>query len=253
MSSIKTTASSPNIEKTAPNQQMSTSYDGRCTVLSSSMDEHRNKTGEISQLDSQSGLAVLSIKQPAAALILYRGKNIENRTQSKFKGGGQEFKTQSHWVLIQTGQSRQKPEPTLSVAQLKAASTFQNREFANTIAAMDGLDQTTGSIVGAMLVSEQRPANQPCESVWASANEVHIIIEKTIAFTQPQKCKGALCLFPILWENLNKTIQEELNDIKEQFIMRPIVRNRTRTSEKRCSMLCTKRPVKKAKLSVSSS
>ena len=176
----------------------------------------------ITQNDSRRGLAALSIKQPAAALILYRGKNIENRTQSKFKGGGQEFNNQPQWVLIQTGQSRQTPEPTLSIAQLKAASTFENMEFEDTIAAMSGLDQTTGSIVGAMLVSEQRPPNQPCESPWASDNKVHIMIEKTIAFTQPQKCKGALCLFPIIWENLNTTIQQELNEIKDQFIMRPM-------------------------------
>lgn len=166
------------------------------------------------------GLATLSIKQPAAALILYRGKDVENRTQSKFKGGGQEFNSQSQWVLIQTGKLRQTPEPTLSVAQLKAASTVT--QFMDTAAAMAGLDQTTGSIVGAMLVSEQRPANQPCESVWASDNEVNILIEKTIAFTCPQKCKGALCLFPIRWENLNKTIQQELQEVKERFIMRPI-------------------------------
>lgn len=166
------------------------------------------------------GLATLSIKQPAAALILYRGKNIENRSQSKFKGGGEEFNAQSHWVLIQTGQTRQKPEPTLSTAQLNAASTFQKKEFVDTMDAMKGLDQTTGSIVGAMLVSEQRPSTEPCDSVWASDNEVHIMIEKTIAFTQPQKCKGALCLFPIQWETLNKTIQEELDEIKDQFIMR---------------------------------
>jgi len=166
------------------------------------------------------GLATLSIKQPAAALILYRGKDVENRSQSKFKGGGEEFNAQSRWVLIQTGQTRQKPEPTLSTAQLNAASTFQNKEFENTVDAMKGLDQTTGSIVGAMLVSEQRPSTEPCASAWASDNEVHIMIEKTIAFTQPQKCKGALCLFPIQWETLNKTIQHELDDIKDQFIMR---------------------------------
>jgi len=168
------------------------------------------------------GLATLSIKQPAAALILYRGKNIENRSQSKFKGGGEEFNAHSRWVLIQTGQKRQKPEPTLSTAQLNAASTFQKKEFVDTMDAMKGLDQTTGSIVGAMLVSEQRPSTEPCDSVWASDNEVHIMIEKTIAFTRPQKCKGALCLFPIRWETLNKTIQEELDDIKDQFIMRDI-------------------------------
>jgi len=56
----------------------------------------------------------------------------------------------------------------------------------------------------------------------ASDNEVHIMIEKTIAFTQPQKYKGALCLFPIPWETLNKSIQHELYDIKGQFIMRNI-------------------------------
>ena len=168
------------------------------------------------------GLATLSIKQPAAALILYRGKNVENRSQSKFKGGGKEFNAQSRWVLIQTGQTRQKPEPTLSTLQLNAASTFQKKEFEDTIDAMKGLDQTTGSIVGAMLVSEQRPSTEPCDSVWASDNEVHIMIEKTIAFTQPQKCKGALCLFPIPWETLNKTIQYELDEIKDQFIMRNI-------------------------------
>ena len=67
-----------------------------------------------------------------------------------------------------------------------------------------------------------------CDSVWASVitrasdNEVHIMIEKTIAFTQPQKYKGALCLFPIPWETLNKSIQHELYDIKGQFIMRNI-------------------------------
>lgn len=172
--------------------------------------------------ESLCGLATLSIKQPAAALILYRGKNVENRTKSKFKGGGQEFNEQSRWVLIQTGQSRQKPEPVLSTAQLKAASAFKNIEFVDTVDTMMGLDQTTGSIVGAMLVSEQRPSNEPCESAWASDNEVHIMIEKTIAFTQPQKCKGALSLFPIMWENLNKTIQQELNGIKDQFITRPL-------------------------------
>jgi len=168
------------------------------------------------------GFATLSIKQPAAALILYRGKNIENRSQSKFKGGGEEFNAHSRWVLIHTGQTRQKPEPILSTVQLNAASTFKNKNFVDTMDAMKGLDQTTGSIVGAMLVSEQRPSTEPCVSVWASENEVHIMIEKTIAFTQPQKCKGALCLFPIQWETLNKIIQEELYDIKDQFIMRHI-------------------------------
>ena len=192
----------------APNQHRSPGIDSG----------HRHK--RYKTVSSSHGLATLSIKQPAAALILYRGKNVENRSQSKFKGGGQEFETQSHWVLIQTGQSRQKPEPTLSVAQLKAASTFQNMEFADTTAAMAGVAHPTGVIVGAMLVSEQRAATEPCESVWASENEVHIMIEKTIAFTHPQKCKGALCLFPILWENLNKTIQQELNEVKEHFIMR---------------------------------
>ena len=171
---------------------------------------------------TNNGLATLSIKQPAAALILYRGKNIENRSQSKFKGGGEEFDAQSYWVLIQTGQARQKPEPTLSTAQLNAASTFQNKEFVDTGDVMKGLDQTTGAIVGAMLVSEQRPATLACDSVWASDNEVHIMIQKTIAFSQPQKCKGALCLFPVQWETLNKTIQQELDEIKDQFIMRNI-------------------------------
>ena len=78
------------------------------------------------------GLATLSIKQPAAALILYRGKDVENRSQSKFKGGGKEFNAQSRWVLIQTGQTRQKPEPTLSTLQINAASVFQNKEFEDT-------------------------------------------------------------------------------------------------------------------------
>lgn len=201
---------SPPTNPTAPNQHPSPEID-------STTDGHRHKRYKKSY-----GLATLSIKQPAAALILYRGKNVENRSQSKFKGGGHEFETRPHWVLIQTGQSRQKPEPTLTRAQLKAASTFQNMEFADTTAAMAGVAQPTGAIVGAMLVSEQRPATEPCESVWASENEVHILIEKTIAFTQPQKCKGALCLFPILWENLNKTIQQELNEVQEHFIMRPI-------------------------------
>jgi len=168
------------------------------------------------------GYATLSIKQPAAALILYRGKNIENRSKSKFKGGGVEFNTKSRWVLIQTGQTRQKPEPTLSTVQLLAASIFKNKEFVDTMDVMKGLDQTTGSIVGAMLVSEQRPPTLVCDSVWANDNEVHIMIEKTIAFSQPQKCKGALCLFPIMWETLNKTIQQELGAIKDQFIMRNI-------------------------------
>jgi len=199
------------INETVPNQP-----DSAPNQPDSTMEGHLSRTLQ------QKGLATLSIKQPAAALILYRGKNVENRSKSKFKGGGQEFGTQSKWVLIQTGQSRQKPEPTLSTGQLKAASTFQKMEFSNTIAAMADVDQTTGSIVGAMLVSEQRPANQPCESVWASDNEVHIMIEKTIAFTQPQKYKGALCLFPILWDKLNNAIQQELNEIKGDFIMRPI-------------------------------
>ena len=168
------------------------------------------------------GLATLSIKQPAAALILYRGKDVENRSKSKFKGGGNEFDVQSRWVLIQTGQTRQKPEPILSTPQLNAASIFQNKEFEDTTDVMNGVDQTTGSIVGAMLVSEQRPSTLACDSVWASDNEVHIMIEKTIAFTQPQKYKGALCLFPIPWKTLNKSIQHELSDIKDQFIMRNI-------------------------------
>ena len=76
--------------------------------------------------------------------------------------------------------------------------------------------------LGAMLVSEQRPSTLACDSVWASNNEVHIMIEKTIAFTKPQKYKGALCLFPIPWETLNKSTQHELADIKDQFIMRNI-------------------------------
>jgi hypothetical protein len=38
-------------------------------------------------------------------LILYRGKDVENR--SKSKGGGFEFDAQSRWVWIQTGQTRQ--------------------------------------------------------------------------------------------------------------------------------------------------
>lgn len=187
--------------------------------------DKRPKTTEIAQFIPEiptKGLATLSIKQPAAALILYRGKNVENRSSSKFRGGGQEFHQKSNWVLIQTGQSRQKPEPILSLSQLKSASNFQKIEFADTVAAMAGVDQTTGSIVGAMLVSEQRPADQPCNSVWASENENHIMIEKTIAFSCPQKCKGALCLFPVLWENLNDTIQQELEDVKDQFIMRQI-------------------------------
>tara|TARA_B100000795_G_scaffold127689_1_gene95175 strand:+ start:2066 stop:2803 length:738 start_codon:yes stop_codon:yes gene_type:complete len=196
--------------------------------------QHRNKryktiSGEIAHFIPEippkippKGLATLSIKQPAAALILYRGKNVENRSGSKFRGGGQEFNKKSYWVLIQTGQLRQKPEPILSLSQLKAASNFQKIEFADTVAAMTGVDQTTGSIVGAMLVSEQRPADQPCNSVWASENENHIMIEKTIAFSSPQKCKGALCLFPVLWDNLNDTIQQELEDVKDQFIMRQI-------------------------------
>jgi|TARA_B110000967_G_scaffold182483_1_gene200438 hypothetical protein len=213
---------------TSTNNQRRTDLNHHASTLMNGTTVHNNKEAvetspkKKKRKTTNNGLATLSIKQPAAALILYRGKNIENRSQSKFKGGGEEFNAQSRWVLIQTGQTRQKPEPTLSTAQLLSASTFQNKEFKDTVDVMKGLDQTTGSIVGAMLVSEQRPSTLACDSVWASDNEVHIMIEKTIAFSQPQKCKGALCLFPIRWETLNKPIQQELDEIKDQFIMRNI-------------------------------
>jgi len=213
------------ISKTALNPNLSTEMEPASSsdsnqIASKTSKKKRKKTA-LTGL-AITGLATLSIKQPAAALILYRGKNVENRSKSKFKGGGKEFDAQSRWVLIQTGQTRQKPEPTLSTLQINAASVFQNKEFEDTTDVMKGVDQTTGSIVGAMLVSEQRPSTLACDSVWASDNEVHIMIEKTIAFTQPQKYKGALCLFPIPWETLTKSIQHELADIKDQFIMRNI-------------------------------
>ena len=207
------------IAKTALNPNLSTEME---PVSSSVSNQAVSKNSKKRKKTALTGLATLSIKQPAAALILYRGKDVENRSKSKFKGGGKEFDVQSRWVLIQTGQTRQKPEPILSTPQLNAASIFQNKEFEDTTDVMKGVDQTTGSIVGAMLVSEQRPSTLACDSVWASNNEVHIMIEKTIAFTKPQKYKGALCLFPIPWETLNKSTQHELADIKDQFIMRNI-------------------------------
>ena len=211
--------SKPNETISALNPNLSTEME---PVSSSVSNQAVSKNSKKRKKTALTGLATLSIKQPAAALILYRGKDVENRSKSKFKGGGKEFDVQSRWVLIQTGQTRQKPEPILSTPQLNAASIFQNKEFEDTTDVMKGVDQTTGSIVGAMLVSEQRPSTLACDSVWASNNEVHIMIEKTIAFTKPQKYKGALCLFPIPWEILNKSTQHELADIKDQFIMRNI-------------------------------
>lgn len=214
--------SKPNETISALNPNLSTEMDPATSSDSNQNVSKNSKKNKKRKKTALTGLATLSIKQPAAALILYRGKDVENRSKSKFKGGGKEFDVQSRWVLIQTGQTRQKPEPILSTPQLNAASEFQNKEFEDTTDVMKGVDQTTGSIVGAMLVSEQRPSTFSCDSVWASDNEVHIMIEKTIAFTQPQKYKGALCLFPIPWEILNKSTQHELADIKDQFIMRNI-------------------------------
>ena len=62
---------------------------------------------------------------------------------------------------------------TLSVAQLQSIGVE------DTAAALVGLDQTTGAIVGAMLVSAQLRPGETCHSVWASEGKYHIIIEKS--------------------------------------------------------------------------
>ena len=194
----------------------------------------RKKSRKVSRkTQPKNGLATLSIKQPAAALILYRGKNVENRSKPKFR---EKFINKPQWVLIQTGQQRQK-KSMLSCAQLESASQFKKVKFVDTADVMDGVDQTTGSIVGAMLVSEQRPANKKCASAWAGDNEVHIMIKKTIAFSKPQKWKGQLCVFPVAWDQLNTTIKKQLNGIKGEFLMRgfPISRKTSRKKSRKVS------------------
>jgi len=65
-------------------------------------------------------VGAISIRQPAAAFILHRGKDIENRSHpSLFKGNGEIFSDKPRWVLVHAGQARQKPEPTLSREILK--------------------------------------------------------------------------------------------------------------------------------------
>ena len=184
---------------------------------------------KVSRTQSKNGLATLSIKQPAAALILYRGKNVENRSKPKFR---EKFIDNPRWVLIQTGQKHQK-KSILSSSQLEAASRFKKVKFVDTVAVMDGINQTTGSLVGAMMVSEQRPANKKCNSAWANDKEVHIMIKKTIAFTKPQKWKGQLCVFPVAWDQLNTTIKKQLKGVKGEFLMRrfPIS---SKKSRKKC-------------------
>ena len=161
------------------------------------------------------GVATLSVKQPAAALILYRGKNVENRSHgSIFAKNGRIFQNGAQWILIHAGKARQKPEPMLSDAIL---TTLQ---FKDTAAAMEGVDQETGAVVGAALISAQQRPEEPCQSIWASDGEYHIIIEDVIAFSTPQAFKGRLGLFPIDWNILSDSIQSELQHVKDAFMNR---------------------------------
>lgn len=162
------------------------------------------------------GMATLSIRQPAASLILYRGKDVENRNHGRiFAKNGKTFQDDGpKWILIHAGQSRQKGEQKLS------HDILQSLGFKDTSAVLEGIDQTRGSIVGAALISAQLRPTDLCESMWASEREYHIIIDTVIAFSKPQPFKGRLGLFPVAWNTLSYDIQKELQHVKDAFVMR---------------------------------
>ena len=180
------------------------------------MDTFTQKTKNNSLITTTKGMATLSIKQPAAALILYRGKDVENRNHGRiFAKNGKTFQDDGpKWILIHTGQSRQKGEQKLS------HDILQSLGFKYTLAVLEGIDQTRGSIVGAALISAQLRPTDICESMWASEREYHIIIDTVIAFSKPQPFKGRLGLFPVAWNILSSDIQKELQHIKDAFVMR---------------------------------
>ena len=180
------------------------------------MDTFTQKTKNNSLITTTKGMATLSIKQPAAALILYRGKDVENRNHGRiFAKNGKTFQDDGpKWILIHTGQSRQKGEQKLS------HDILQSLGFKDTLAVLEGIDRTRGSIVGAGLISAQLRPTDLCESMWASEREYHIIIDTVIAFSKPQPFKGRLGLFPVAWNILSGDIQKELQHIKDAFVMR---------------------------------
>ena len=209
-------------------------------VIAHISNKHRRRvsTGSLHRSD---GMAVLSIKQPAADLILHCGKNIENRSRGKLSrlqmntlqrrnytshSGGNPLpvgwsgdRREGRWVFVHAGKNPNK-KVVLTQAQIDAVRSWRHRHNRDPgpdshMGIMASLTQERGGIIGAMrVVDERKPGDDEdnvwVDSVWGNPGETHLRIAEAFAFENMQQMNAEVRLFGIDRQAVDPRILREL-------------------------------------------
>ena len=141
----------------------------------------------------------LSVKQPAASLLVFGGKNIENRSRALVRPDKWQL---PFWVLVHASQQRIKG-PVTKNAVRQAAIDAEPKEY-----------YPTGVIIGAIRISAIVPlADIDPANEWATGPICHVI-DQSFELPEPFPYKGRLGLYNVDPVDLG---YENLEAIGSQF------------------------------------